>query len=42
MAQYYNISGESTQELIAAGKNINVSEIHLSNTHIKSTCKVDL
>ena len=40
--QYHNISGELTQELVAAGDNVNVSSISLSNTHASTTCTVDL
>ena len=42
MSKYFNISGELTQELLAAGDNINVSKISLTNTQKVSSCKVDL
>jgi hypothetical protein len=42
MAQYFNISGELTQELLAAGDNIRVNKIYLTNTQKISKCKVDL
>ena len=38
----HNISGELTQELLAAGDNVTVSSISLTNTHAETTCKVDL
>ena len=46
----HNISGELTQELLAAGDNVKVSSISLTNarsflsgvTNASSTCKVDL
>ena len=48
--RYHNISGELTQELLAAGDNVRVSSISLANartflsgvTSASSTCKVDL
>ena len=39
---HHNISGESTQELLAAGSNISVSKISLTNIQKVSKCKVDL
>ena len=40
--RHHNISGELTQELLAAGDNAKVSSISLSNTHASTTCTVDL
>ena len=42
MAQYFNISGELTQQLLAPGDNVDVSKISLTNTQKVSSCKVDL
>jgi len=42
MARYNNISGELTQELLAAGDGINVISISLTNTHASTPCSVDL
>ena len=42
MANHFNISGELTQQLIAAGDNIGVSKISLTNTQKVGKCKVDL
>ena len=42
MARHHNITGELTQELLAAGDNINVSKISLTNIQKVSKCKVDL
>ena len=42
MAQYFNISGELTQQLLAPGDNVNVSKISLTNIQKVSNCKVDL
>ena len=39
---HHNISGELTQELLAAGSNISVSKISLTNVQKVSKCKVDL
>ena len=39
---HHNISGELTQELLAAGDNAQVSSISLSNIHADTTCTVDL
>ena len=42
MAKYFNISGELTQELLAAGNNVNVSKVSLTNIHATTMCTVDL
>ena len=42
MANHFNISGELTQELLAAGDNVRVSKISLTNIQKVSKCKVDL
>ena len=42
MANHHNISGELTQELLAAGDAYNVSSISLVNVHASTTCTVDL
>ena len=42
MATHFNISGELTQELLAAGSNVGVNKISLTNTQKVSKCKVDL
>ena len=42
MAQYFNISGELTQQLLAPGDNVNVSKISLTNIQKVSNCRVDL
>tara|TARA_R110002153_G_scaffold64921_1_gene173944 strand:- start:360 stop:671 length:312 start_codon:yes stop_codon:yes gene_type:complete len=42
MASYHNISGELTQELLAAGDGINVQSISLVNIHASAVCTVDL
>ena len=42
MAQYFNISGELTQELLRAGNNVNVSKVSLTNIHATTMCTVDL
>ena len=42
MAKHFNISGELTQELLAAGDNTSVSTISLTNIQKVSKCKVDL
>ena len=39
---HHNISGEVTQELLAAGDGINVSKISLTNIHASTKCTVDL
>ena len=40
--RYHNISGELTQELLAAGDDVGVSSISLTNIHASTTCTVDL
>ena len=40
--KYHNISGELTQELLAAGDDVKVSSISLTNIHASTTCTVDL
>ena len=40
--RYNNISGELTQELLAAGDNVSVTSISLVNVHASATCTVDL
>tara|TARA_R110002020_G_scaffold109393_1_gene253026 strand:+ start:901 stop:1416 length:516 start_codon:yes stop_codon:yes gene_type:complete len=42
MAQYFNISGELTQQLLTPGDDVTVSKISLTNTQKVSKCKVDL
>ena len=42
MAKYFNISGELTQELLAPGDNVRLSQISLTNVQKVSNCKVDL
>ena len=42
MAQYFNISGELTQELLAPGAGVNINKIYLTNVQKVSKCKVDL
>jgi hypothetical protein len=42
MAQYFNIAGELTKELLKAGSNVNISSISLTNIQKVSKCKVDL
>ena len=42
MAQYFSISGELTQELLAVGDNVKVSKISFTNTHATTMCTVDL
>ena len=39
---HFNISGELTQKLVAAGDNVNISKISLTNIQKVSPCKVDL
>lgn len=41
-ASYHNITGELTQELIAAGKNRKISSITLTNIVGTNSCTVDL
>ena len=38
----HNISGEITQELLAAGENVDVSSVSLCNTHASLSCTVNL
>jgi hypothetical protein len=40
--RHHNISGELTQELLAAGDRVNVTSISLANIHANTTCTVDL
>jgi|TARA_R110002012_G_scaffold12129_1_gene54313 hypothetical protein len=42
MAQYFNISGNITQELLAAGGNARISSVMLTNSHDTLACNVDL
>ena len=42
MTKHHNISGELTQELLAAGDGVRVTSIHLTNIHASTTCTVDL
>ena len=42
MAQYFNITGELTQELLAAGDNVKATKILLTNIHASTMCTVDL
>ena len=42
MARHFNITGELTQELLAAGDNTNVSSISLTNTDPSHSGIVDL
>ena len=42
MASYHNISGESTQQLLAAGSNVSVTSISLTNVHADTPCTVNL
>ena len=39
---HHNISGELTKELLAAGDNVNVSKVSLTNIHADTKCTVDL
>ena len=39
---HHNISGELTKELLAAGDNVSVSKISLTNIHADTKCTVDL
>tara|TARA_R110002110_G_scaffold233124_1_gene448844 strand:+ start:392 stop:700 length:309 start_codon:yes stop_codon:yes gene_type:complete len=39
---HHNISGEITKELLAAGDDINISKISLTNIHASTKCTVDL
>ena len=36
------LSGELTQELLAAGDEVNVTSVSLANIHASTTCTVDL
>jgi len=40
--KHHNISGELTQELLAAGDGVKVTSISLANIHASTTCTVDL
>ena len=42
MAKYFNISGESTQELLGPGDDFNLSKISLTNVQKVSGCSIDL
>ena len=42
MAQYFNITGELTQELLKVGNNSRISKISLTNIHSTSMCTIDL
>ena len=42
MAQFFNISGEITQELLAAGSGAKVNKISLTNIEGTNKCTVDL
>jgi len=42
MARHFNITGELTQELLAAGDNINISSISLTNVDPSYSSTVDL
>ena len=42
MAQYFNITGELTQELLAVGSNTSVSKVSLTNIEGTNKCTVDL
>tara|TARA_R100001163_G_C4878797_1_gene77089 strand:- start:53 stop:358 length:306 start_codon:yes stop_codon:yes gene_type:complete len=42
MAQFFNISGENTQELLAVGDNVQVNKISLTNVEGTNKCTVDL
>ena len=42
MASFFNITTELTQELLPAGRNINVNKISLTNMHDDTPCTVDL
>jgi len=42
VAKYFNITGALTQELIAAGSNVNASSIWLTNVHASDAVTVDL
>ena len=40
--RYHNISGELTQKLLAAGDDVKVSSISLTNINASTTCTVNL
>jgi len=42
MATHFNISGELTQELLAAGTGVTVSKVSLTNIEGTNNCTVDL
>jgi len=42
MSKYFNISGESTQQILAPGAGVKVNRISLTNVQKVSKCKVDL
>jgi|TARA_R110001592_G_scaffold47891_1_gene151359 sulfate adenylyltransferase subunit 1 (EFTu-like GTPase family) len=42
MANFFNITGETTQELLAAGANVKVNKISLTNMQRDQSCNVDL
>ena len=42
MTKHYNITGNTTKEIFAAGSNINVSSIWITNTHASNAVTVDL
>ncbi len=42
MARHFNITGELTQELLAAGSSTSVSKISLTNIEGTNNCTVDL
>ena len=42
MAKYFNISGQSTQQLIEPAEDIDVGKISLNNVQKVSKCKLDL
>jgi len=42
MARHFNITGELTQELLAAGSSTSVSKISLTNIEGTNKCTVDL
>ena len=40
--RHHNISGELTQELLAAGDGVKVTSVSLANIHSDTACTVDL
>ena len=42
MANFFNITTELTQELLAAGSNVKVNKISLTNMHADTSCNLDL